>query len=199
MAPNDILTSATLVGTVGTTFITSIQAELESPLETTVPHHVLCAKAKSQAGPATKASTCGFRNLIRLTPVQVGLRPIKEQASHSSAHNPNSSDHAHSPTCQQTLSDFSEFLTIQSSTSLTSPCSTTTEPNQELQVPPLSTPNRLPSPSNPLKRKVTEKELNFFAKRLKIVARGPKPIYFDPETVALILQSSLEYFILKER
>ena len=129
----------------------------------------------------------------------MGLRPIKEQASHSSAHNPNSPDHAHSPTRQQTLSDYSEFLTIQSFTRLTSPCSTTTEPNQELQVPPLSTPNRLPSPSNPLKRKVTEKELDFFAKRLRIVARGPEPVYFDPKTVALIPQSSLEYFIPKER
>ena len=137
--------------------------------------------------------------MIRFTPIQVGLRPIEEQASHLSAHNPNSPNHAHSPTRQQTLSDYSEFLTIQSFTRLTSPCSTTTEPNQELQVPPLSTPNRLPSPSNPLKRKVTDKELDFFAKRLRIVARGPEPVYFDPKTVALIPQSSLEYFIPKER
>ena len=131
--------------------------------------------------------------------MQVGLRPIEEQASHSSAHNPNSPDHAYSPTRQQTLSDCSEVLTIQSSTRLTSPCSTTTKPNQELQVPPLSTLNRLLSPANPLKRKVTEKELDFFAKRLRIATRGLEPVYFDPETVALILQSSLEYFILKER
>ncbi|KAK7844681.1 hypothetical protein CFP56_010610 [Quercus suber] len=67
------------------------------------------------------------------------------------------------------------------------------------QPPHLITSNIALPPSNLLKRKVTKKELELFAKRLRIAARGPKLVFFDPETVALIPQSSLEYFILKER
>ncbi|KAL0013188.1 hypothetical protein SO802_000257 [Lithocarpus litseifolius] len=156
---HDILTSTTPAGTECTTSITSIQAELESPLETIVPHHASCTVAMSHAGPTTKTSTSGFHNLFRLTSVQVGLRPIEEFVYPTSAQNPNCPDHAHSPTRKQIKTQSSSHHTA---------------------------------------LKVTEKELEVFAKRLKIAARGPEPVYFDPETVALIPQSSLEYFLTKE-
>ena len=123
--------STTLVGTTCTTPVTSIQAELESPLETTVPHHASCTKAKYKMGLTTKSPTCGFRKMFRLTQVQVGLRPIEELIDLFSAHN-TSLDHTHSPTHQQSLSDYSGSLALQSTTFLTSPCSTSSILNQEL-------------------------------------------------------------------
>ena len=195
---HDSLTSTTSVGTTCTTPVMSIQAELESPLETTVPHHASCTKAKYKMGLTTKSPTRGFRKMFRLTQVQVGLRPIEELVDLSSAHN-TSLDHTYSPTHQQSLNDYSRSLTLQSTTFLTSPCSTSSVLNQELQPPPLPTSNDAPPPSNSLKRKVMEKNLEFFAKWLRIVARGLEPVYFDPETIALIPQSSLEYFILKKK
>nr|POF16827.1 hypothetical protein CFP56_75008 [Quercus suber] len=145
----------------------------------------------------------------------VGLRSIEELAYPSSAQNPNYLDHAYSPTCKQMNTQSSTLLTslcatnsephqklqqinTQSSTPLTSPSSTNLEHHQRLQTPLLSTPNEILPPSHPLKRKVTEKELEVFAKRVRIAARGQELVYFDPKTVALIPQSSLEYFIIKE-
>nr|POF24122.1 hypothetical protein CFP56_77267 [Quercus suber] len=136
--------------------------------------------------------------MFRLTLAQVGLRPIEEHVNLSSAHI-TSSDHVHSPTYQHSLSEHFESLTPQSTTFLTSLFSFYSVPNQKHQPPHLITSNIALPPSNLLKRKVTKKELELFAKRLRIAARGPKLVFFDPETVALIPQSSLEYFILKER
>nr|POE88510.1 hypothetical protein CFP56_66678 [Quercus suber] len=145
----------------------------------------------------------------------VGLRSIEELAYPSSAQNPNYLDHAYSPTCKQMNTQSSTLLTspcatnsephqklqqinTQSSTPLTSPSSTNLEHHQRLQTPLLSTPNEILPPSYPLKRKVTEKELEVFAKCVRIAASGQELVYFDPKTVALIPQSSLEYFIIKE-
>ena len=149
----------------------------------------------SYAGPATKKLAHGFRKLFRLTPVQVGLRPIEELAYPSLAQNPNCPNHVYSPTRKQINTQSSTRLTSpcatnsephqklqqannQSSTPLTSPCSTNPEHHQKLQTPLISTPNEILPLSNPLKRKVTGKELEVFTKRLRIVARGPEPISF---------------------
>lgn len=175
----------------------SFQAKLESPLKTTVHHRAFRTKAKSKMGLTKKSPTRGLRKMVCLTLVQVGLKPKKEHIDPSSAYC-TSSVHNHSPINLQALSMYNESLTLQSTTALISPCSTSSVPSKELQPPHLPTLNDVLPPSNPLKRKVMEKELVFFAKRFKIATRGPKPIYFHPETVALIPQSSLEYFILKE-
>lgn len=132
-----------------------------------------------------------------LTPVQVGLKPIEEPTDPSLDHN-SSAVHNYSPINPQALNIYTESLIPQSTTALISPCSTSFVPSKGLQPPHLPTPNDVLLPSNPLKRKVTEKELELFAKRFKISARGLELIYFDIETVALIPQSSLEYFIFKE-
>ena len=56
-------------------------------------------------GLTTKSPTRGFRKMFRLTPVQVGMKPIEELVDLSS-------DHAYSLTHQQSLSDHSESLTL---------------------------------------------------------------------------------------
>ena len=56
-------------------------------------------------GLTTKSPTRDFRKMFRLTPVQVGMKPIEELIDLSS-------DHAYSLTHQQSLSDHSESLTL---------------------------------------------------------------------------------------
>ena len=94
--------------------------------------------------------------------------------------------------------DTSEALNTQSPIYPTPLCSIATENRQDLQTQHLTPPHTIPFSPNPLKRKVIEKELNIFAKRLRKANSGQEPLYFDPKTVALIPQSRLEYFILKE-
>lgn len=128
----------------------------------------------------------------------MGLRPIENLDYPLSAQKSNSLNHAINQTHQQTSADYSKSLNTQSSTILTLSFSTICEPYQKLQTPLPSTLNDIPPPSNSLKRKVLEKELEVFAKCLRIVARGPETVYFNPKTIALIPQSNLEYFIIKE-
>ena len=170
------------------------QAKLEAIPETLVNH----TKSISQVSPSAKASACGLRNLIRLTPVQVGLRPIEEQTPTSSPHIPTSLINNPIPILPQSPIDTSESLNTQSPIYPTPLCSIATEKRQDLQTQHLTPPHTIPFSPNPLKRKVIEKELNIFAKRLRKANSGQEPLYFDPKTVALIPQSRLEYFILKE-
>ncbi|KAL0003856.1 hypothetical protein SO802_011417 [Lithocarpus litseifolius] len=192
--PHDIRTSMTSVGTCCTT---PIQAESDSPQEPMLLHHNPRTKANSNLGLNTKSPARSFRNMFCLTPVQVGLKSIEEHVDLSSTLSTNL-DNDHSPTHQQSLSKHSESLTPQSTTFLISPYSSSSVTNQELHQSQLHTQNATLPPPNPLKRKVNAKELELLAKRLKITARGPEPVFFDPETVTLIPQASLEYFILKE-
>lgn len=206
---HDILTSAFPAGTECTTPVTTIPAKLDSQLVTAVLHHASRAEARSLAGPISNPPACGLRTLFRLTPIQAGLKPIEVLTDPSSAQNTTCPVVAHSPCPKQ--------LNTQSSLPPTSSCVPTSEPHPEHQhklsqtaftpISPrptntkhhhisqtlsLSTPNETIPPPKPLKRKFTEKEFEVLAKRLRCVARGPEPVYFDPETVALIPQSSLE-------
>ena len=205
-----ILTSTTSAGTSCNIPVTSTLAELDLPQETMNPHIATRTKAKAKLGFNTKAQNRGFRRLFCLTPVQVGISSIEELADLSSAQKTNA-ESILSPTHQRPLSEHFESLSPQSTTFHREhvdlfPCSSSPvpnpkcqPPNQELQTPQLLPPNVEIPPPNPLKRKVTGKEFELFTKRLRLAARGPEPIFFDPETVALIPQSSLEYFIIKER
>ena len=67
-----------------------------------------------------------------------------------------------------------------------------TENHQDLQTQHLTPPHTIPFSPNPLKRKVIEKELNIFAKRMRKANSGQEPLYFDPKTIALIPQSRLD-------
>lgn len=53
--------------------------------------------------------------------------------------------------------------------------------------------------SSALKRKITDRELEAFSKRLRKAVSSPKPVFFDPDTATLISQSRLESFKLSER
>lgn len=128
--PHDICTSTTSAGTTCNTSVTAIQAKLEFPQETTLPHHVSCTKAKFNMGLNTKTQTRGFHKMFRLTPMQVGLKSIEEHVELSLDHNTNP-DNNHSPTHQQTLSEHSESLIPQSTNCLISPCSSSSEKIQE--------------------------------------------------------------------
>ena len=192
--PHDIPTSTTSESTDSTVPTSHTQAELEAIPETLVNH----TKSISQVSQSAKASARGLRNLIRLTPVRGGLRPIEEQTPTSSPHVPISLINNPIPILPQSPIDTSESLNTQSPIYPTPLCSIATENRQDLQTQHLTPPHTIPFSPNPLKRKVIEKELNIFAKRLRKANSGQEPLYFDPKTVALIPQSRLEYFILKE-
>ena len=170
------------------TILTShTQAELEAIRVTHVPH----TKSTSQASPSAKALAQCLRNLIRLTPIQVSLRPIEE-------HTPSSPINNLIPFLPLSPIDISESLNTQSPIHPTPLCSNATEKHQDPQTQHLTPLHTISSPPNPLKRKVTEKDLNIFAKRMRKAISGHEPLFFDQETAALIPQLSLEHFILKE-
>ena len=205
-----IFTSTLSAGTSCNTPATSTLAELDLPQKTRNPHIATRSKVEAKLGFSTKAQNRGFRRLFRLTPVQVGLSSTVELADLSSDQK-TSTESSLSPTHQRPVSEHSVSLTPQSTTFHREhvdlfPCSSSSVPNsecqppyQELQIPQQQQPYAEIPPPNPLKRKETGKESELFTKRFRLDARSPEPIFFDPETVALIPQSSLEHFIIKER
>ena len=162
--------------------------------------HSVSTKPNEHASPSTSNQLLGLRNLFRLTPVKVGLKPMNEPS-------------ALSPPSQNITSEsFDTSLPRTNSKSLKSspnPFSSpqrdtiTTTPYTNLSTvqaqPKDFTQSPWPSLSKTLKRKITEEENVNFAKRLRMAASGPKPVFFDPDTVSLITQSRLEQFILQER
>ena len=142
--------------------------------------------------------------------MQVGLSSTVEIAD-SPSDQITSTESTLSPTRQRPVSEHSVSLTPQSTTfhkeqvdlflcsSSSVPNSECQPPYQELQIPQQQQPYAEIPPPNPLKRKESGKESELVTKRFRLDARSPEPIFFDPETVALIPQSSLEHFLIKER
>ena len=123
-------------------------------------------------GTSRSTQNLGLSNFIRLTPVQVGLKPKPNAKPNFSNRYMLSPGHTTKTSQAYTPSHFTENLSF-ISPPLSSPQTTKSHltPNtcivlksQEHQP----TQSSLPPPSsNPLKRKVIDKEFEFFSKRLK--------------------------------
>nr|POF25061.1 hypothetical protein CFP56_60412 [Quercus suber] len=150
-----------------------------------------------------KEQLIGPHSLIQLTPVQVSLKPICSSTFNKpSPHNTNLS-HVPDITLPFTPEDKPELLNPSLSTlssfnpsspNATYPHSASVSNNSLLQTNETTTPPLL----NLLKRKSTPNATKAFSKRLKKAVYGLEPIYFDPNSATLILQSELEHFLRNE-
>ena len=58
------------------------QAVPDMGSERSIPQHFDAIEPNAHASPATSNQTLGFRNLFRLTPVKVGLKPMTNPLAH---------------------------------------------------------------------------------------------------------------------
>lgn len=159
------------------------------------PHQMIVTPIISSFGPRQDPDQIP-RALLLLSPVLVSLKPNIAHATIGPLTTSKNLQPSPYPSPQDT-STLHYILDANTSGLNTQIISTSFSEHNTIEAPlkhPTTEAN-LSTLQNPHKRKALIQDFEIFSKRLRKAIAGLEPVYFDPETISLIPQSSLECFI----